>query len=79
MNIEITPETERLAREEITSGHFRPADDLIVISVQVWRERNLASPASASEASETGEAAEARRKAGETIRELREGVTLDRP
>lgn len=53
-------------------------DDLIVTSVHAWRERNLASAASPSESAETGQAA-ARRKAGDTIRELRKGVTLDRP
>ena len=78
MNIEINPETERLVREEITSGHFRSVDDLIVTSVHAWRERNLASPVSESEAKENDQAA-ARRNAGDAIRELRKGVTLDRP
>ena len=79
MNIEIKPETERLVREEITSGHFRSVDDLIVTSIHAWRERNLASSAFPSEAKETDLAAAARRKAGDAIRELRKGVTLDRP
>ena len=62
-------------REEITSGHFRSVDDLIVTSVHVWREKHVAS----SEAQDTGAAAAARLKAGDMIRELRKGVTLDRP
>ena len=78
MNIEITPETERLVRDEITSGHFRSVDDLIVASVHAWREKNLSS-AFESEAKENDQAAAARRKAGDAIRELRKGVTLDRP
>jgi Arc/MetJ-type ribon-helix-helix transcriptional regulator len=79
MNIEINPETERLVREEITSGHFRSVDDLIVTSVHAWRERNLTAPAFESEAKESDQGAAARRKAGDAIRELRKGVTLDRP
>ena len=79
MKIEINPETERLVRDEITSGHFRSLDELIVTSVHAWRERNLASSVSASEAEGADIAAAARRKAGDAIRELRKGVTLDRP
>ena len=41
MTIEITPETERLVREELRQGHFQSIDDLIVYSVQAWRERHL--------------------------------------
>jgi Arc/MetJ-type ribon-helix-helix transcriptional regulator len=41
MNINITPETERIVREELRRGHFHSVDDLIVASVQAWRERNL--------------------------------------
>ena len=72
MNIEINPETERLVREVISSGHFRSVDDLIVTGINAWREKNIPT-------SDTDQAAEARRKAGEKIRELRKGVTLDRP
>jgi Arc/MetJ-type ribon-helix-helix transcriptional regulator len=43
MTIEINPETERLVREEISSGHFRSVDELIVTAVNAWRERNLVS------------------------------------
>ena len=78
MNIEINPETETLVREEITSGHFRSVDDLIVTSVHAWREKYVAS-SEAQKAQDTGAAAAARLKAGDMIRELRKGVTLDRP
>jgi len=75
MNIEINPETERLVRQEISNGHFRSIDELIVNSLHAWREMNVASrpPGNA------GEAATARQQAGERIRELRKGVRLDRP
>jgi hypothetical protein len=77
MSIQIdNPETERIVREEIASGHFRSVDDLIAAGVHAWREINLAVPESAVK--ENDQAA-ARRKAGEVIRELRKGVTLDRP
>jgi len=40
MHIDIAPETERVVREELSSGHFQSVDDLILSSVQAWRERN---------------------------------------
>lgn len=43
MQIEIAPETERLVREEISSGHFRSVDDLIKAGVEAWREKNAPS------------------------------------
>jgi Arc/MetJ-type ribon-helix-helix transcriptional regulator len=46
MTIEIQPETERLVREEIRSGHFESVDDLIVSGLRAWREQN-SSPAEA--------------------------------
>lgn len=42
MHIDIAPETERIVREELHSGHFRSVDDLILSGVQAWRERNAA-------------------------------------
>jgi len=42
MHIDIAPETERVVREELHSGHFQSVDDLILSSVQAWRERNAA-------------------------------------
>jgi Arc/MetJ-type ribon-helix-helix transcriptional regulator len=44
MNIDIAPETERIVREELSSGHFKSVDELILSSVQAWRERNLTPP-----------------------------------
>ena len=43
MTIDIAPETERVVREELRSGHFRSVDDLILSSVQAWREREIKS------------------------------------
>jgi Arc/MetJ-type ribon-helix-helix transcriptional regulator len=45
MSIDINPETERLVREEINSGHFRSIDDLIVSGVNAWREKHGSPPA----------------------------------
>jgi Arc/MetJ-type ribon-helix-helix transcriptional regulator len=44
MKIDIAPETERIVREELSSGHFKSVDELILSSVQAWRERNLTPP-----------------------------------
>ena len=41
MSIDITPETERVVREELRRGHFHSVDELILSGVQAWRERNL--------------------------------------
>jgi Arc/MetJ-type ribon-helix-helix transcriptional regulator len=40
MHIDIAPETERVVREELRSGHFQSVDDLILSSVQAWHERH---------------------------------------
>jgi hypothetical protein len=40
MQIDIAPETERLVREEISSGHFRSVDELIKAGVEALREKN---------------------------------------
>jgi Arc/MetJ-type ribon-helix-helix transcriptional regulator len=45
VSIDIAPETERVVREELRSGHFRSVDDLILSSVQAWRERETNSSA----------------------------------
>ncbi len=37
MQIDISPETERLVREEINSGHFRSVDDVIKAGVEALR------------------------------------------
>lgn len=45
--IELKPETEQLVQEEIQRGHFHSVDELIVQSVNAWRERHQVSPATA--------------------------------
>jgi Arc/MetJ-type ribon-helix-helix transcriptional regulator len=37
MTVQLKPETERLVREEIQSGHFQSVDDLITRAIQVMR------------------------------------------
>jgi Arc/MetJ-type ribon-helix-helix transcriptional regulator len=39
MAINLKPETERLVQEEIRSGRFQSADELIVKAVHAWREK----------------------------------------
>ncbi|MDQ1470868.1 MAG: hypothetical protein QOJ99_2348 [Bryobacterales bacterium] len=41
MTIDITPGAERVVREELRNGHFQSFNDLIMSSVQAWRERNM--------------------------------------
>jgi Arc/MetJ-type ribon-helix-helix transcriptional regulator len=40
VTVELKPETERLVQEELRSGHFHSVDDLIVESVNAWREKH---------------------------------------
>ena len=40
MQIDIAPETERLVREEILSGHFHSADEVIRAGVAALREKH---------------------------------------
>ena len=40
MSIKLKPETERLVQEEVRSGHFHSADDLIVAGIHAWREKH---------------------------------------
>ena len=40
MHIDSAPETERLVREEMSSGHFRSVDGLIEAGVEALREKN---------------------------------------
>jgi len=42
MTIELKPETERLVREELQSGHVQTVDELIVHGVQALREKSKA-------------------------------------
>ncbi len=44
MYIELTPESERIVREEIDSGHFRSLDEIIALGLQVWYEKNPQEP-----------------------------------
>ena len=41
MQIDIAPETERLVREEIRSGHFQSVDEVIRAGVEALREKNV--------------------------------------
>lgn len=54
MLIDIAPETERLVREEISSGHFRSVDDLIKAGVEALREKGVPSLDLASKPSDPG-------------------------
>jgi len=40
MTVQLKPETERLVREEIESGHFRSVDELIVQGLRALREQS---------------------------------------
>ncbi len=71
MTLDVTPETERLVQEEIQSGHFASVDDLIVQGVRAWREK-------CQKESSPEVSSEARRLAVERIRELRNGVRMER-
>ena len=56
MSIDLSPETERLVREEISSGHFRSVDDLIISGVHAWREKNGSTAATPETPPAAGEA-----------------------
>jgi Arc/MetJ-type ribon-helix-helix transcriptional regulator len=45
VQIDLAPETERLVREEIRSGHFQSADEVIRADVEALREKTNVSPA----------------------------------
>ena len=47
MNINLTPEQERIVKEELSSGHFRSVEEVIGEALQVLREKELASSAAA--------------------------------
>jgi hypothetical protein len=40
MTVELKPETERLVREELRSGHVQSVDELIVYGVEALREKS---------------------------------------
>ena len=57
MHIEIrTPELERLVQEEIQSGHFQNAEELLTEALHALRERNSAGLAMQAEAIENAKA-----------------------
>jgi Arc/MetJ-type ribon-helix-helix transcriptional regulator len=43
MNINLTPEQERIVRDELKSGHFRTAEDVIGKALQALREKEHSS------------------------------------
>jgi hypothetical protein len=45
MTVELKPETERLVREELRSGHVQTVDELIVHGVQALRKKSKAAQA----------------------------------
>jgi len=47
MKINLTPEQEKIVKEEFKTGHFRTAEDVIGEALQVLREKEQASVAAA--------------------------------
>jgi Arc/MetJ-type ribon-helix-helix transcriptional regulator len=45
MNINLTPEQERIVRNELKSGHFRSPEEVIARALDALREREKPSPA----------------------------------
>lgn len=43
MNINLTPEQERLVKDELRSGHFRTVEEVIAKALQALREKERAS------------------------------------
>jgi Arc/MetJ-type ribon-helix-helix transcriptional regulator len=52
MQIDIAPETERLVREEIVSGHFHSADEVIRAGVEALREKYVSAASAVDPASQ---------------------------
>ena len=71
MTIHVTPETGKLVQNEIRNGHFQSVDDLILQGVRAWREKSQREGAPET-------SPDARRRAVERIRELRQGILLER-
>ncbi|MGA8490973.1 MAG: hypothetical protein WB711_11145 [Terriglobales bacterium] len=44
MNINLTPEQERIVNEELKSGHFRSAEEVIAKALVALREKERSSP-----------------------------------
>ncbi len=71
MTITLTPEHERIIQAQIASGQFRSVDKVLDHVLSPLKQQNL-------EAAQEAKKAKAQ-AAAERIRELRNGVTLDRP
>jgi putative addiction module CopG family antidote len=67
MNINLTPEQEKIIKEELKSGHFRSVEEVIGEALQVLREKELASSATTSNGSQR-----------EAVREMLEFVEKNR-
>lgn len=52
MNINLTPEQEKIIKEELKSGSFRSVEEVIGEALQVLREKELASDNTASNRSQ---------------------------
>ena len=48
MNIHLTPEQERIVNDELKSGHFRSAEEVIAEALVALREKEHSTPASDS-------------------------------
>ncbi|MBI3646444.1 MAG: hypothetical protein HY233_10820 [Acidobacteriales bacterium] len=48
MNINLTPEQERIVNDELKSGHFRSAEEVIAKALAVLQEKERLSPATDS-------------------------------
>jgi putative addiction module CopG family antidote len=48
MNINLTPEQERIVKDELKSGHFRSAEEVIGEALQALREKEQSSVETAS-------------------------------
>jgi putative addiction module CopG family antidote len=48
MNINLTPEQERIVKDELRSGHFRSAEEVIGEALQALREKEQSSGETAS-------------------------------
>ena len=71
MTITLTPEHERIIQAQLATGQFRSVDEVLDTVLAPLKSQN-------SETLEEEQVAQAQ-AAAESIRELRKGVTLDRP
>ncbi len=71
MTITLTPEHERIIQAQLATGQFRSVDEVLDTVLAPLKSQN-------SETLEEEQVAQAQ-AAAESIRELRKGITLDRP